>query len=91
MKKKDIKKIIKIQRNWKNILEFRNDIVKELKFVSKRQLSGDIIICDDYTITQFPEICKAIDEFLSIGEYKSKIFYGNDGNKERGYVYMVKI
>ena len=39
---------------------------------------------------QFPEICKAIDEFLSIGEYKSKIFYGNDGIKERGYVYMVK-
>lgn len=66
-------------------------IVKELKFVSKRQLSGDVIICDDYTITQFPEICKAIDEFLSIGEYKSKIFYGNDGTKERGYVYMVKL
>ena len=66
-------------------------IVKELKFVSKRQLSGDIIVCDDYTKTQFPEICKAIDEFLSIGEYKSKFFYGNDGIKERGYVYMVKI
>ena len=62
----------------------------ELNYVEKNQKSGDIIICDDYTITQFPEICKAIDEFLSYNKYESTFFYGYDGTKKRGYVYMKK-
>ena len=38
----------------------------------------DIIICNDYTITQFPEICRTIDEFLLEGFYESKIIYSTD-------------
>ena len=67
-----------------------NTVIRELNQVETKQLSGDIILCDDYTVTQFPEICKAIDEFLSMNKYEYKIFYGTDGIKKRGYVYMKK-
>lgn len=67
------------------------DYVKyELNYVKNRQEKGDVIVCDDYTKTQFPEICRAIDEFLLENLYDSKIFYGDDGTKKRGYVYMIK-
>ena len=66
------------------------ELSKELKFVEDNQESGDIIICDDYTAKQFPEICKAIDTFLEKNTYEHKIFYGDDGTKKRGYVYMKK-
>ena len=64
--------------------------IKMLNYVEKNQLSGDIIICDDYTLNQFPEICQAIDNFLKSGKYEYQIFYGDDGTKKRGYVYMKK-
>jgi len=67
------------------------DYVKfELEYVSQRQQSGDIIVCDDYTLEQFPEIVKAIDNFVKNDLYNMKTFYGNDGNKSRGYVYLVR-
>ena len=66
------------------------ELTAELNYVQQNQQTGDIIICDDYTITQFPEICKAIDNFLNSNKYEYKIFYGNDGTKKRGYVYMKK-
>jgi len=69
---------------------YYEDVKRELEYVNSRQMKGDIIICDDYTKKQFPEICKAIDEFLENNDYNSKIFYGNDGIKMRGYVYMIK-
>tara|TARA_Y100000991_G_C21970915_1_gene349409 strand:+ start:276 stop:1091 length:816 start_codon:yes stop_codon:yes gene_type:complete len=69
---------------------FYQDLKNELEFTESKQQLGDVIVCDDYTITQFPGICKAIDEFLAKGKYDSKIFYGNDGTKKRGYVYMVR-
>lgn len=72
------------QHNYENVKQ-------ELNFVKDRQLKGDIIVCDDYTITQYPSICKAIDEFLVKKLYDYKIFYGDDGTKKRGYVYMIKI
>ena len=62
----------------------------ELDYVSQRQESGDIIICDDYTKEQFPGIVQAIDEFIEKGLYNYKIFYGDDGIKKRGYVYLKK-
>ena len=65
-------------------------LIQELEFVEKRQIKDDVIVCDDYTLKQFPEICKAIDYFLSKYNYNSKIFYGDDGTKKRGYVYMIK-
>lgn len=67
-----------------------NHVIQELNYVKERQLQGDVIVCDDYTITQFPLLCKAIDEFLLEKLYVYKIFYGDDGTKKRGYVYMVK-
>jgi len=67
------------------------DIAFELEWVKKRQQSGDVIICDDYTLSQYPEICKAVNNFLDEKLYYSKIFYGNDGTKKRGYVYMKKL
>ena len=68
-----------------------NELTNELDFVERNQESGDIIICDDYTKKQFPEICKAIDKFLNNKKYIYKFFYGNDGVKKRGYVFMKKI
>jgi hypothetical protein len=62
----------------------------EIDFVQNKQISGDVIVCDDYTESQYPGIVKAIDEFLEKGLYNHKIFYGNDGTKKRGYVYMIK-
>jgi len=64
----------------------------ELDFVKNKQLNNDVIICDDYTFynngkIQYPGINKTIDEII---EYSKNIFYGNDGNKKRGYVYMKK-
>ncbi len=70
---------------------FYQDIKSEMEFTEKKQVKGDVIVCDDYTKTQFPEICKAVDEFLSSGKYEYKIFYGDDGTKKRGYVYMKKL
>ena len=70
---------------------FYQDIKSEMEFTEKKQIKGDVIICDDYTKTQFPEICKAVDEFLSSGKYEYKFFYGDDGSKKRGYVYMKKL
>lgn len=62
----------------------------ELEYVDQRQKSGDVIICDDYTEEQYPEIVKAINEFSKLGRYHCKKFYGNDGIKSRGYVYMIR-
>lgn len=70
---------------------YYKELTYELNYIEKNQQLGDIIICDDYAITQFPEICKAIDNFLSNNKYESKIFYGDDGTKKRGYVFMKKI
>ena len=68
-----------------------NYVKNELNYVKERQQPGDIIVCDDYTKTQCPQICQAIDEFLSEKLYDFKIFYGDDGTKKRGYVYMIKM
>jgi hypothetical protein len=64
----------------------------ELKWVNKKQLKGDIIVCDDYTFfnkggIQFPGINKAIDEFVK--NKVNKIYYGEDGIKKRGYVVII--
>ena len=66
------------------------DIEYELDYVAQKQQQGDIIVCDDYTRSQFPEIYTAVNEFLEKGLYDSKQFFGSDGRKHRGYVYMIK-
>lgn len=68
-----------------------SSLTNELNFTEKRQVSGDIIVCDDYTKTQFPEIVKAIDDFVNRNRYNAKFFSANDGTgKIRGYVVMTK-
>jgi predicted O-methyltransferase YrrM len=66
------------------------DLKRELEFVEPKQQKDDVIVVDDYTKTQFPEIVKAVDEFIEKGTYDYKIFYGDDGHKKRGYVYLSK-
>ena len=85
--------------NKKHLIKYNNSnksdykhLNIELQWTKKRQEKDDIIICDDYTINnngsyQYPGIIKAVDEFSG---YDRKIFYGNDGNKKRGYVYFKK-
>ena len=66
------------------------NLIKELEFCDKNQLSGDVIICDDYTKNKYLDVCKAVNEFLEKKTYDFKIFFGDDNIKKRGYVYMQK-
>ena len=76
------------QHDYKNL-------IFELQNIKKIQEKGDIIICDDYTFyrdgrMQYPGIQRAIDEFVRTNEYESKIYYADDGQKKRGYVWFKK-
>ena len=90
---KEIINSIKNDRFHFAFLDAQHDYVNlnyELNYVKERQITDDIIICDDYTtyhngIQQFPGINKAIDEFT---DYEKKIYYGDDGEKLRGYVFL---
>ena len=67
----------------------------EMDWVRDRQEKGDVIICDDYTTyhsgrQQYPGIIRAVDEFAEENTYDQKIYIGDDGDKERGYVHLVK-
>lgn len=67
----------------------------EMDWSRDRQEKGDVIICDDYTTyhtgrQQYPGIIRAVDEFVEENNYTQKIYYGDDGDKERGYVHLVK-
>ena len=67
----------------------------EMDWSRDRQEKGDVIICDDYTTyhtgrQQYPGIIRAVDEFVEQNNYKQNIYYGDDGDKERGYVHLVK-
>jgi endopeptidase La len=62
MRKKDIKKLIKIQRYWKNILAFRNDIVEELKLF--RKITEKIMINLELSYK---------NEIFSLSDYKKSI------------------
>ena len=62
------------------------DLKFELNYTAERQQIGDVMVVDDYTKTQFPDLVKAINEFISKGYYEHDIFYGDDGIKKRGYV-----
>ena len=65
-------------------------IKSQLEFIESKQKTDDIIILDDYTATQYPDIVRAVDDFIQNGNYYHKIFFGNDGIKNRGYVYLSK-
>jgi hypothetical protein len=66
----------------------------EMDWVKDRQEIGDVIICDDYTTyhsgrPQYPGIIRAVDEFVQESKYDKKMYIGDDGDKERGYVHLV--
>tara|TARA_Y100000389_G_scaffold29518_1_gene25129 strand:+ start:5149 stop:5961 length:813 start_codon:yes stop_codon:yes gene_type:complete len=92
----NILKSINLPRINFAFLDAQHDYIhlnNELNFTKQKQEKNDIIICDDYTIyndgrLQYPGINKAIDEF---NEYSKKIYYGNDTEKLRGYVYLKKL
>lgn len=76
------------------------NLTNELNLILPYQNSEDMIICDDYTIYlkqqnqqiyQYPGIIKALKEFvLKNPNYTNHIYYGNDGDKLRGYVVLQK-
>ena len=91
----DVLNSIKLDRIHFAFLDAQHDYVNlnhELVYVKNRQKNRDVIVCDDYTTyntghLQFPGINKAIDEFK---DYTKKVYYGEDGEKKRGYVYLQK-
>ena len=94
-----LEKISSIKRINFAFLDAQHDylsLMQELQFVASRQKKGDVIICDDYTYyysgkIQFPGINQAIQEFVIPNKeysYVRKVFYGDDGEKKRGYVYL---
>lgn len=65
-------------------------VLMELLYLRSRQQKGDVIICDDYTKGQYDGIVRAIDDFLNTGEYEYRLFYADNTDFIRGYMYMVK-
>ena len=59
----------------------------ELAFVAAHQQPGDVIVCDDYTPREFPEIVRAVDELAATGAYELETFVSSPG---RGYAYLQK-
>ena len=58
---------------------------RELAFVAAHQQEGDVIVCDDYTPGEFPEIVRAVDELAATGTYALEAFASSD---DRGYAYL---
>jgi len=59
----------------------------ELAFVAAHQRPGDVIVCDDYTPREFPEIVRAVDELAATGAYELETFVSSP---DRGYAYLQK-
>lgn len=49
------------------------DVCKEFSWVQEKQFRGDIIICDDYNIVDYPGIVFAVDERCEIGNYRKTV------------------
>ncbi len=60
---------------------------RELAFVAAHQRPGDVIVCDDYTPREFPEIVRAVDDLAATGAYSLESFASSDA---RGYSYLEK-
>lgn len=60
---------------------------RELAFVAAHQKAGDVVVCDDYTPSEFPEIVRAVDELAASGTYALETFVTSS---ERGYAYLAK-
>ena len=60
-------------------------VQRELDFVAAHQRAGDVIVCDDYTLKEFPEIVRAVDELGASGTYELETFASSEA---RGYAYL---
>ncbi len=63
------------------------DVIFEFNHIRNRQMSGDIIIYDDYTPNQYPGIVKAIDKICEENQYSRTTLHVHTG---RGYVVAEK-
>jgi len=61
---------------------------RELAFVAAHQEPGDVIVCDDYTPREFPEVVRAVDELAATGNHVLEPFVSSD---DRGYAYLQKV
>lgn len=89
---KKIQKSGKIKRIHFAFLDAQHkyeNVKEELNFVYTLQKQKDVIICDDYTLHQYPGIVKAIDEHIIKTKCKFKKFI-SDKESKRGYVYLEK-
>ena len=50
-----------------------NDLIHEFSIVAKSQISGDVIVCDDYNINLFPGITKAIEKSCIRHNYQKQL------------------
>ena len=64
-----------------------SDVMFEFSRIKDKQLSGDVIIYDDYNPFLFKGIVKAVDEICSLHGYSRKDITGADG---RDYVIATK-
>jgi predicted O-methyltransferase YrrM len=64
-----------------------NTVRNELSYVKLHQSKDDVIVCDDFTESQFPGLIKAVNEFISTNEYDSKVF---KSSADRSYVLLRK-
>lgn len=62
-------------------------VQRELAFVAAHQQHGDVIVCDDYTPREYPDIVRAVDELAATGAYLLEPFVSSD---DRGYAYLQK-
>lgn len=63
------------------------DVKYEFLQIKDRQKTGDIIVYDDYTSTQFSGLVKAVDEICSIFNYEKTVIHAHNS---RAYVVAVK-
>ena len=56
-----------------------HDIEYEFLSVSSQQISGDIIIFDDYNITKYPDLVSSINDCLSKFNYSKEIINNDNG------------
>ena len=66
----------------------KEDVLKEFKFVSKKQLMGDIVVFDDVTIDLFPGVCKALEIIEDSLSYSIERI---NFSQKRGYAIATKL
>lgn len=64
-----------------------SDVLSEYRYVSERQLEGDIIVFDDVTIGTFDGVVKALNKIELEGKYNVKYIKSSDA---RGYAIAYK-